>query len=57
MFARQTHQHLLSLALALVVTAGMLGSVGTRASHPAQDSEWMAQVPASATSLQCPVQG
>lgn len=57
MFARQTQHHLLAFALALVTTAGMLGSVGSRASHATQDAVWMAQAPASSGTLLCPVQG
>lgn len=57
MFARQLQHHLFAFALALVTTAGMLGSVDTRATHATQDAVWMAQAPASASALQCPVHG
>jgi hypothetical protein len=50
MFARQTRQHATALFLALIVTAGMLGAVDTRATHAGEDLQ-MAAAPAA---LQCP---
>ncbi len=55
MFARQPRFHLLALAFALITTAGMLGAVDSLATHPADGAVWMAEVPAAAASLQCPV--